>query len=467
AALIPGRTFGSLADLKFVWPVLEARILTAILSTLAILVAYRFARAAFGSPAGLIAATLVALSALLIQLGHFATPDSTTILLMSLTLLVAYRASVQPSLRGLAAMGVLGGAAIGTEYHMIVLVAPGLAAWWMSGNRRWSWLGAAAAGAILTFLILNVYMLFDFQGFWSATEHTLRIRTVDSALQYGNRWAPYDPTWLYVVRFPLGYGTGFALAIWYVAGFLWSLYRRTRADWILLAWISPYFLLVSIEPAKFMRYSAPLLVPLAILAARLLVELCTLFATRRRAILVVLAAAALVYTAIYDFGYVGLFSTVEPRAAAAGWLTTHATSQTKIAFEVIPDGVVNLPYFLKPADSKCFSQYRVGRLQPMTYVVFDSYAPEEQPPILDPLIARYRRTLQGHGYTVAAHVHDVPTFLGLRFPIDGSPHDWRYASHEITIYRNRAVVPGPSRYCFKSLSAAAAALYVRPSTRTG
>lgn len=465
-ALTPPSTFGPSAGLTFIHIALEGRLLSVLVSTVTIAVAYKLATSAFGHGAGLLAAAMVALSGLLIQLAHFATPDSTTILLLSLTLLAAYRASVEPGTARFLLAGSLWGAAMGSEYHMLLLAAPVAAAWFLAGQRRPLWLLAAGGAAILVCLLLNVYALVNLSAFIDAAEHTLRIRTIDSGLEYQDRWAPYGPAWLYVIRYPLGYGVGFALAGWMLLGVAWSAFRRTRADVILLAWIVPYFLLVTLEPAKFMRYSAPLLVPLAVLAARFAVDLAARPAVIRP-ILAAAAIAALAYSAVYDAAYAGLFASPDPRAVATNLIRSHTHRWAPVGYEELPDGVIDLPYFLAGSVQPCFTQFRLSRLAGLEYVILDSYTVEGQPAAMKRQIARFERSLaHNRNFVLARRIHYVPTFLGLRFPIDASPHDWRYPTHIITVYRRVRGPVSPGRYCYSDLSAAHNALYVAPTSGT-
>src|SRR5207245_2881396 len=97
-----------------------------------------------------------------------------------------------------------------------------------------------------------------------------------------------------------------------VAGAIWGGMRRSRTDLILLAWVIPYFLLTTLSPAKYMRYSAPLIPALAVLAAGFLVWLVGSRSMMLR--LGALAAGGLVvmYSWVYDASYAGLFSSAEP-----------------------------------------------------------------------------------------------------------------------------------------------------------
>jgi hypothetical protein len=255
-----------------------------------------------------------------------------------------------------------------------------------------------------------------------------------------------------------------------LVGVAWAAIRRTRADLVLLAWVVPYFLLVTLEPAKFMRYSAPLLVPLAILAGRLGLELLKLWPGLPRAGLVAVAAAAVAFTASYDAAYAGLFSTRDARSAAVAWVNARAAPGQGVAFEELPDGILTMPYFLRGNLRACFLQQQITRLNGAHYVLLDSYAREELSSHANAENEQLRASLAASpDFRKVAMIDDQPTFLGLRFPIGGSPHDWRYPSHQITIYERIAGAAVPSPYCFSSTSAslqrAGRALYIPPALR--
>ncbi len=462
-ALTPAHSFGPQADTEFVWTVIAGRTTSLVLSTLTIFVVYKLAARAYDEQTGLVAAGITSVSALLIQLAHFGTPDSTTIFLLTCTLYLIVRATEAPDIKVFALAGLLLGLSIGSEYHMVLLAIPLCVAWWgNTENRNPRFLAVAAVAALAAYAVSNVYALVHISSFISATEHTLRIRTVDSSVQYGDRWAAFGPAWLYVIRFPLGYGVGFALAGAMLAGTVWAIIRRTGSDWVLLAWLFAYFMLVTLSPAKFMRYSAPLLPVLAAFTGR---AVCDLLRARAMSIArggLALVTAVAIVTLAYDAAYDGLFSVTDSRLAAAQWVTRHAPPSTRIQFEQLPNGLINLPYFFDGGRYQpCFSEFQSSRLADgARYVLTDSYDLEEHPRILQADVTAFRSTLaRDKALRIALTVHHVPELLGWQFPIDGSPHDWRYPSHVITVYASagNASAVGPS--CYPSLAAAHAALY--------
>jgi Dolichyl-phosphate-mannose-protein mannosyltransferase len=464
-SLFTSSSFGGHADMTFVRTVLAARLLSAIVSTATVYVVYRTALQYFGLTAGLLAAGCAALSCLLIQLGHFGTPDSTTGLLVSLTVLSALHAMDRPSPRSFAFAGALCGVAVGSEYHMALLLVPIAVAWLLSQRKIATYLAVVAISALLGFLLFNIYSVVDFNDWLAAMQHTLRIRTVDSSAQYGTRWSAYGPSWLYVIRYPLGYGVGFPLAVWMVAGALWAAIRREKADIVLLCWLIPYFVLVSISPAKFMRYSAPLLPALAIFAGRLAADMLALRSRPIRFGAVAVASAALLYSLGYDLAYVSLFAKPEPRYVATAWLARQVPVNTPVEYEQLPNGLINLPYFGPPGRFRpCFSQFDPHRLRgPQTFLLTDSYDLEEHPRFSDRQVARFRTALVAdRSFTLALSIQYTPSILGLQFPIYASPHDWRYPTHDIAVYKSgsqpRAAHLTPP-VCFPTLDAAHKALY--------
>ncbi len=454
---------GPRADPAFMEAVLAGRLTSVLASGATIIAVYLLARSAYGPVAGLLAALLTSLSGLLIELAHFATPDSTTVLLCTLTLLAAMRYLRAPSLGRASVAGILAGLAAGSEYHMVLLAIPLLLAWSMAPVRRLLWLVGAIFTAAAAYIASNPYIPVEFSSFEAAMLHTLRIRTIDSAAEYGNRFARYGPAWLYPVHYVLGYGAGAAATAWLLFGAAWSLVSRHREDILLLSWIVPYTVLISISSAKFLRYGAPILPPLAVLGGRAAADTWLQLQISRRWLIAAVATAIALYSVVYDAAYVGLYSSPDPRLVATRWLAMHTPLGSRVGFGSLPDGVINLPYFTGAAGYRpCFTLYKPRRLDgPIQFMLVDNYTLEEHSGFSDMQVAKFYGALRHDPrYQVVASINYLPTFLGLSFPLAGSPHDWRYAAHRITIYRRSDYTSGAPSYCFPNISAAIAALYV-------
>jgi hypothetical protein len=225
---------------------------------------------------------------------------------------------------------------------------------------------------------------------------------------------------------------------------------------------------VSLSPAKFMRYSAPLLPVLAVFSGRLLVELVRGSRPYARVAAAALSTVAVLISLLYNGAYVGLFTATDPRLSAAHWLWQHAPAGSNIAFDQLPNGLINLPYYvITPRYRPCFSEFQMANLHsPARYIATDNYDLEEHPRITQAAVNLFHRTLQDNpSYRLVWQAHHVPTLLGMTFSIDGSPHDWRYPSHVISVYEKRpAQSQSSSKSCFPTLAAAHDALY--PTTIT-
>lgn len=438
AALGP---FGT-ADPRFVHAVLTGRLLSLLLSTLTIWVVYRLGRRLGAPPVGLLAALITALFTLLIQLAHFATPDSTTTLLVSLALWACVVALDRPSLPQFALSGLLLGLAVGSEYHMVLLAVPLAVAWWLGGSHRARLLLAATAVSILTYAVTNLYSLLEWRSFLAASLHTLQIRTVESGVQYQGRFNAYGPDWLYLVRFPLGYGAGFALAAWLMAGVLFALSRVRPGLLVLYSWVLAYGLLVSLSPAKFMRYSAPLVPALAVLAALGTVYGWRALAPPLRPLLSLLLSATVLLTLVYDLAYDGLFTRPDTRLQAAAWLRAHARPGARVEFASWPDGVVDLPYYVQDAGFQtCYANFNPRALIGARYALLDRYSLEDHTGATEAQARTFRqRVVSSSRFRLVDRLAPAPHLLWFRFPLAASPHDWRYPDHVVSIYQ--AVDPG-------------------------
>jgi hypothetical protein len=170
----------------------------------------------------------------------------------------------------------------------------------------------------------------------------------------------------------------------------------------------------------------------------------------------------LLFAGANDAAYAGLFTRPLAQRAAVQWLQAHAPRDTSVGLESLPTGLVDLPYFVSAADYRpCILQFEAARLVgPARFVLTDRYSLEEHPRIPGGRVLRFLHALDSSpSYHLAARVHDTPSFLGIPFPIDGSPHDWRYPDRTINIYERVTASPARAPYCFDTIGRAISALY--------
>lgn len=432
--------FGPQADRRDVADLLAGRFVSLAASALLIPTTWIWGRVIASPWTGAAGAAVVAFAALPVQLAHFATPDSTTVLLAALTLLACTLCVRSEAQWGLVGCGTLLGIATGSEYHMALLALPLVVTWGMTG-RRPQILILSALGALVAFIVTNPFVVAEWPKFVAAGIHTLQIRTVQSQSEYQGRFDRYGPDWIYVVRFPLAYGLGVPLTLAVLGGALLSLPRPARTTVLILSWVAPYWVLISVSSAKFMRYGAPLYPALAVLAALGLTRLWAHTSVPLRLASAVLGAAIIIWTSAYLTAYGSLFTGADSRLVAATWMKAHIQRGSQVLFGQAPDGVLNMPYFAQmegyhpcPLSFNSHLAAESGE-----YAVWDAYNLEDHPDNSQTQVERFAQALRNprlfrRVFTIAPHM----AILGFRFPLTGSPHDWRYPAHDITIYRSLA-----------------------------
>ena len=249
---------------------------------------------------GLLAASLVGVAVLHIQLAHFYTADTMLTFFVMLALNLAAGVAHAPGPRRSAALGVALGLALATKLTAAPLIFPVLAAFIVhqpilaDRNRaasaqpstgetggqkpasriRYLALTLAAAGA--AFIIVQPYALIDWQTFLSQTIRESQIAWGRLDVPYTRQYAgtlpflyPIRQTTLWGLGLPLGLVAWTALAVALVR---W-LRRGAWPDALLLAWAGPYLAISGVLYAKYLRYMLPLIPVLCLLAARLYYDL--------------------------------------------------------------------------------------------------------------------------------------------------------------------------------------------------
>jgi YYY domain-containing protein len=281
---------------------LVGRALSALFDIGSIVLAGLLGRRLAGRWAGLLAAALVALTPLEVQLAHFYAVDTLLLFFVLLTLLgcvmLAQMARTEAQadnpvpLRawrvGLL-IGVGLGLALATKVSALPLLVPvGVAlllTWcrWSLQTAVLAGLGIAAA-AVIAFVLTSPYALIDWQNFQAQVNEQTALSQGKLDYPYVRQFAGTTP-YLYPLRQLLLFDMGVPLALLALAGFIWAItrvWRRLDDDWIVLvSWIAVYFAIVGGAYTKFSRYMLPIMAPLAICGAA---TLCALLAWGSRRI---------------------------------------------------------------------------------------------------------------------------------------------------------------------------------------
>lgn len=296
-----------------VWPALRdpdnlhlvGRLLAVLFDLGTVFLTYRLARAIWPPPRGgettpdvdsrccaaLLAAGLVAVATLHVQLAHFYTADPLLTCLVLLTLNLAADVARGAGLRHQAALGLAFGLALATKVNAALLIVAIYAAYTLRFTGytmqepiptfaipRFSILRRvvttlAVAGVV--FLLAEPYAVIDWRTFVADT-------TRESQIAWGQLDVPY--TRQYVGTLPYLYSV-WQLALWGLGPILglvaWAALAASLFQWLrrgewattlLLAWAGPYLALTGALHARHLRYMLPLVPILCILTVRILAE---------------------------------------------------------------------------------------------------------------------------------------------------------------------------------------------------
>ena len=327
---------------------------------------------------GLLAAGLVGVAVLHIQLAHFYTADTLLTFFVMLALNLAAGVARAPGPRRSAALGVALGLALATKLTAAPLIFPVLAAFIVheriSADRnraasaqpstgegggqkpasriRYLALALAAAGA--AFIIVQPYALIDWQTFLSQTIRESQIAWGRLDVPYTRQYAgtlpylyPIRQTTLWGLGLPLGLVAWTALAVALVR---W-LRRGAWPDALLLAWAGPYLAVSGVLYAKYLRYMLPLIPVLCLLAACLYHDLRqrvhTADADRpdprhlqgrlrlgtRQRLLAIGCWLVVIASFCYAVAFVAIYTAPHSWLTASDWIYTHVPAGSALAVE--------------------------------------------------------------------------------------------------------------------------------------
>ncbi|MDP9363802.1 MAG: DUF2298 domain-containing protein, partial [Chloroflexota bacterium] len=468
---------------------LIGRTLSALFDTATVLVVYATGTHLFSRRVGLLGAALAALAPMSIQLAHFFTTDSWLTFVVALCLLAAVRAAETDLVRWYAAVGASFGLAMATKGSVFALAGIVVAAvaygWWQRRAEQTTTaaarvalgqLAVAGLAAVVVFGVFEPYALIR-------PDVYLRSLSEQAAIVGGRLDVPY--TRQYVGTMPVLYQAeqfvrwGFgpvagALAIAGAGLLVVRFWReRTAGGWILLAWLGGYGLVVAVAEAKFLRYLAPLVPVLAIMAG-LALDTVWRWSERRggRAAGVAVAALLLAGAALWTTGFSSIYAHENTRLAASRWLLANVPSGSTLSDDYWDDALpaslmlglsgnerqyetftIDLYADREPAEV-ADELYRM--LERVDYVVQSSNrvaAAMPRSPWRYPVQARYFQLLrEGRlGFGLATEFARPPSIGGLRFVDHDADESFvNYDHPRVLIYRKEAL---PSRPEFDRLMA--------------
>jgi hypothetical protein len=307
-----------------------ARIVAALLGTLAVGLLAFAGRRLIGGAAGLIAAALLAAGFLPVHYSHFALNDVPTLAPACLCLLGVAIVYARGSLGGYALAGIGLGLACATKYTagilVLTIVAAGLVAPAPSPRLR----GLLLAGglALVAFVVANPYSLLDFGAFREGLSHQSETSGDDA----GKLGLSTDTGVVYYLS-TTTWGLGWLPALFAVGAAIGLALRDRRLFAVLVPAPLAFLVFMGIQDRYFARWLLPVYPLLCLLAAWAAVALAARV-SRRPALVaaglgVLLCLQGLVFSIHNDIA----LSRPDTRQFARDWMVAHVPIRSKVVIE--------------------------------------------------------------------------------------------------------------------------------------
>src|SRR2546423_1702072 len=358
---------------------LTGRIVSAAAGVLTILVVYLLGLRLYGRTVGLLAAAFFAVCVLDVQLSHFLAVDTLATLCATLAVYGCVCVAQQRRPADFLWAGAWTGAALACKVSVLPLLLPLVVAPFLTGDatpaadaagaspdtaRGWGrvgWLLAAVGALLAVFFITQPYALIDWSKYLSDVESQARLASGQNHVFYTDKFYGTPPYWYHlehIVPWDLGWPLGLAAVAGVLTATARSLVRRRRDEAVLLLWTLAYFGATGGQFMKYVRYMLPIMPPLCLFAAVLLLAplhvgvrrlafgarpVPTEPAERRTAnaerLVRALALGVLALTVLYALAYDNIYSTLNTRLAASLWFEAHVTPGTPFTVENLDEGI--------------------------------------------------------------------------------------------------------------------------------
>lgn len=289
----------------------------------------------FSRRAGWLAAAFLTVAPLPVLLGHYMAVDIPATFFITLALAIGAAALEPTAPRRAAGMILLSafltGLATGTKYNsfpaLFPLVVP-LWQLWRSGGASRRMAFTAAFGALLAvpiaFLLATPGALIQPRLFHHWVTYELQRNKEGQGLIF----QATPPTLLYHFTITLPVGLEWPLYLLSLVGAGWSLVRRRTQDAYVWLFLLPFFLLLLPAERKFVRYVAPMIPVLCLLAARAVDEG---LSGRRRWAWITAASVAGSAALASSIAHLGVLAAPDARDQAAQYLRDHTQPSEIVA----------------------------------------------------------------------------------------------------------------------------------------
>lgn len=429
-----------------------ARATTVAFAILTVVACYALGRSAFGRRAGLLAAVFLGVSPLFVVHSHYATVDVPVTFWMTASLWATVRALDSRRTAWYALAGLTAGLAAATKYYGGVVILPLLMRDLLRGEPRTGWRPVLAVVGLVPvgFLLGCPYAALAPRDFVEYGVNVLLDAQAIGVESYDLVYGYFPWPFFYHLYLSLPQGMGLPLLLLALAGTAWALRRRTATDVVLLVFVLAYYVMIGVSFLRPMRYSLPLLPPLAVLASRLAIEAYDRLAGAGRPAAVAvlwgtLVAAAGTFSLLVSVGYVRTMVEPDARDEAAAWLARHVPPGARIGL-ILPPGFQTPPLAASRYDLRVIGLDRptLERELPdylvMSEIEFRDFLralskyPQEVALLLELLSGA---TVGDYRYVPVKFMRH-PRLLGLDLKPRLPPHDWLYISPDVYVLKREA-----------------------------
>ncbi|MCE5322759.1 glycosyltransferase family 39 protein [bacterium] len=334
-------------------PYLAARTVTVIIAICAVVATYWAGREFFGKAQGLIAALILAVAPLHVQHSHFATVDVPSTLFIALALGYAALVYRRGDWRDYLWAGVMTGLAAGTRYNAVLVILSVITAHFLRAKlnrssilsgRLWASIGCMIAAFVVStpgcILHTNEFI------------HGLTYEMKHVSSGHGLVFAATGNGFIYTFTSSLVSGLGPLLALIFLFAVIAALVKRDRQTLIILAFVIPYYVLISLSQVRFARYTLPLYPAIAILCAWVMCRWWNWLRGKPMLtiggwIWAVLCFCAITFAFFFSIILDTLFVMQAPQDCAAKWIFKNVPRHASI-------GMIDPPWFYSPPLSKDF-----------------------------------------------------------------------------------------------------------------
>lgn len=323
----------------------SVRALSVFVSLATLVVLWYMALTTWGERTALLAVALVAAVPLAIQQAHFYTVDGPFTLLALLGLAAAIRLGANSGAWAYLIAGLLIGGAAATRLNgLLTAVVLATAHFTLSRHVGWQRLSQplrvpslwyCGLATVVTLIVLQPYLLTDPESMLRAFSTNDFAYSV--AIARGDMLRPWSLADMHTTPYLHFWtalwpqGAGWPLTVLLAAGWLYAVVRGERSDRLVALWCALFFLTIGGLHTKHVRYLLPLVAPLGLLAARMVVDLCER-RWRTRWVMAAVAACTL-YTWFYGVAFSRIYRLEDARTSAGRWIQQHVPAGAVIAIE--------------------------------------------------------------------------------------------------------------------------------------